>query len=605
MKFITSPGPFLRNRLAKTKQAMFDYTIGLIGLFLFSVGFHWLTHGIEYGMKALGMMVTSLIITLFADLFVGALKYQTTDGRLLPYLIQFVKKNYSYVTAVLMTLTLPIGTPYFVVIMGNLFATLIVKYTFGGFGANIFNPAAFGRMFVGLAFASQLTSYLGSITDVPSLSVTGQTMTTVFSSTYPGWMGLDLSAMPINNLWQVYLGNYAGALGETSVVLIIIIGTILTLLKAHNWRPTVFFLLTIFLSAFFIGLSLGINPLLYALTFVGLGSVFFGGMFMLTDPVTSPTTNYGKALIGIIAGFVVVYIRTQTSSPEGVVYGIAVANLVSPFIDKFTVGMTNLHLGRKYTLMASLMVASMTFSGVSALGIDVPTSSSSPIVVIEPYRVYQGEATSFAYPEAETPMTLRVEVGVDRQFHIVSVNILEGASSLGDWLRDWNEVKDDILAAYLTMTVEDIFNLTIPLLPEPLKASGLTVSTDRLFEAIYNAFSHLLIVEGRNESYACEDEVACVDLQGIDAKVYVDQETSVIEGISILGDIASSGSYLTTLNTNMDKILDTYLGMTVDEVLALNQAPLIEGFVGNQAGVTVSLNRILNAIINALETSVG
>jgi hypothetical protein len=350
---------------------------------------------------------------------------------------------------------------------------------------------------------------------------------------------------------------------------------------------------------------LGINPLLYDLTFVGLGSVFFGGMFMLTDPVTSPTTNYGKALIGIIAGFVVVYIRTQTLSPEGVVYGIAVANLVSPFIDKFTVGMTNLHLGRKYTLMASLIVATMTFSGVSALGIEIPSSSSSPIVVIEPYRVYQGEATSFAYPEAKTPMTLRVEVGVDRQFHIVSVNILEGASSLGDWLGDWNEVKDDILAAYLAMTVEDIFNLTIPLLPDTLKASGLTVTTDRLFEAIYNAFSHLLIVEGRNESYACEDEVACVDLQGIDAKVYVDQETSVIEGISILGDIASSGSYLTTLNTNMDKILDTYLGMTVDEVLALNQAPLIEGFVGNQAGVTVSLNRILNAIINALETSVG
>jgi hypothetical protein len=112
-------------------------------------------------------------------------------------------------------------------------------------------------------------------------------------------------------------------------------------------------------------------------------------------------------------------------------------------------------------------------------------------------------------------------------------------------------------------------------------------------------------LQGRNESYACEDEVACVDLQGIDAKVYIDQESRVIEGISILGDIASSGSYLTTLNTNMDKILDTYLGMTVDEVLALNQAPLIEGFVGNQAGVTVSLNRILNAIINALETSVG
>jgi electron transport complex protein RnfD len=154
MKFVTSPGPFIRNPLAKTRQAMFEYTIGLLGLFSFSVGFHWLTHGMDYGVKAIGMMLTSLLITLLADIFVGVLKYQYQDGRLLPYIIKFVKGNYSYVTAVLMTLTLPIGTPYFVVIFGNLFATLIVKYAFGGFGANIFNPAAFGRIFVGLAFGS-------------------------------------------------------------------------------------------------------------------------------------------------------------------------------------------------------------------------------------------------------------------------------------------------------------------------------------------------------------------------------------------------------------------------------------------------------------------
>lgn len=601
MKFITSPGPFIRNRLAKTKQAMFDYTIGLLGLFLFSVGFHWLTHGIEYGVKALGMMITSLIITLFADLFVGALKYQSTDGRLLPYLIQFVKKNYSYVTAVLMTLTLPIGTPYFVLIIGNLFATLIVKYTFGGFGANIFNPAAFGRMFVGIAFASQLTSYLGSITDVPSLSVTGQTITTLFSSTYPGWMGVDLSAMPVSSLWQVYVGNYAGALGETSVLVIIILGSILTLLKAHNWRPTVFFLLTIFLSAIFIGISLGTNPFLYALTFVGLGSVFFGGMFMLTDPVTSPTTNYGKALIGIIAGFVVVYIRTQTSSPEGVVYGIAVANLVSPFIDKFTVGMTNLHLGRKYGLMASLMVGSITFSGVSAIGIEIPSSSSSTIIIIEPYRVYSGEATSVAYPEAESPMTLKVDVGVDRQFNIVSVNILEGATSLGSYLTSWNQVKDAILNTYLTMTVADILMLNTPPLPMDLNATGLTITADRLYSAIYNSFRHLQVLEGSAESYACDDENACIDLQVLTTKVYVHQETDIIEGISVSGDIASSGSYLRTINSNLDAILDTYLGLTSNTVLMMNQPPLIEGFMGNQSGVTVTLHRLFNAIIDALE----
>jgi hypothetical protein len=94
-QFVTSPGPYLRNPLAQTKRAMRDYTIGLLGLFFFSTGFHWLTHGIEYGLKAIGMMVTSLVITLLADMFVAALRYQAKDGRLLPYMIHSVRKNYS------------------------------------------------------------------------------------------------------------------------------------------------------------------------------------------------------------------------------------------------------------------------------------------------------------------------------------------------------------------------------------------------------------------------------------------------------------------------------------------------------------------------------
>jgi hypothetical protein len=487
--------------------------------------------------------------------------------------------------------------------MGNLFATLIVKYTFGGFGANMFNPAAFGRIFVGVAFGSQLTSYLGAIRDVPSLSSTGQTITTVFNATYPGFLGIDLSNFNVPTLLQLYVGNYAGALGETSVILIVILGTILTILKAHNWRPTVFFLSTIFLTSFFMGLSAGLNPLLYALTFMGLGSIFFGGMFMLTDPVTSPTTNYGKALIGIVAGFVVVLIRTQTAAPEGVVYGIAVANLVSPFIDKYTVGLTNQFLKQRYAFMTALIVGSVSFHSLTVLAQDTsPSSSESSVPVVnEPFRTYQGQASSYAYDEAEEPMTVRVDVQLDLNFNIQDVVILEGASSLGGYLTLWNNAKEDVLDVYRSMSVKDILDLTIPTLPESLTVSGLTVTTDRLFLAVYDAVDHLIYLEGEGSSFACDDVDYCDELKTVESIVYLHKDTMIIEGVSLTGSLASTGSYATLINQNLEFIINSYLGLTLEEVIALNQAPFIEGFVGNQTGVTVSIHRIFLAILDALE----
>ena len=596
-QFVTSPGPYLRNPLAQTKRAMRDYTIGLLGLFFFSTGFHWLTHGIEYGVKAIGMMVTSLVITLLADMFVAALRYQAKDGRLLPYMIHSVRKNYSYVTAVIMTLTLPIGTPYFVVIIGNLFATLIVKYTFGGFGMNIFNPAAFGRIFVGLAFGGQLTAYLGAIGDVPSLTATGQTITTAFASANPNWIGNTLEGLPVDSLWQLIFGNYSGALGETSVLLIVILGVILTLLKAHNWRPTVFFLSTLWLGAFFLGLVHGLNPIWYAFTFVSLGSVFFGGMFMLTDPVTSPTSNYGKAMIGIIAAFVVLIIRTQTALPEGVVYGIAVANLASPIIDKYTVGLTNQFLKQRYALLSGLMVLSI---GVTILPTmvtaDSSSSPSSSEVVVIPYATYRGQYSSYFYDEDDTPTNLVVDVGVDRSFNLVKIDVISGISTSG-YAPTWASQGPSILNTYLSMNVEALLAIDDQLIPEQMTITGSSITTSRLLKAMQQAFDNISIFKGSAQSYACDQ---CDTEDVVYATVYVDTRDNTLVGLDWTGTLATSNPYLSTVNQALTDIQDFYLGETTTDVLSMVTLPTYPNFNVSESGATISFVRLHQALLNAL-----
>jgi electron transport complex protein RnfD len=594
-QFVTSPGPFLRNPLAQTKRAMRDYTIGLIGLFIFSTGFHWLTHGIEYGVKAIGMMMTSLIITLLADMLVAAMRYQPHHGRMLSYMIQSVRKNYSYVTAVLITLTLPIGTPYYVVIVGNLFATLIVKYTFGGFGMNIFNPAAFGRIFVGLAFGGQLTAYLGSIQDVPSLTATGQTITTAFASANPNWIGNSLEGLPVDSLWQLILGNYSGALGETSVLLIVLLGVILTLLKAHNWRPTVFFLFTVWFGAFALGLVHGIPPLWYAFTFVSLGSVFFGGMFMLTDPVTSPTSNYGKAMIGIIAGFVVLIIRTQSALPEGVVYGIAVANLVSPVIDKYTVGLTNQFLKQRYSFLSSLMVLSVGLTILPTI-VNADSNSSSSQVVVIPFQTYRGEYTSYFYEEDDAQTTLIVDVGVDRSFNIVKIDIISGISTNG-YASNWTSQGPSIIQTYLSMNVDTLLAIDEQLIPDNLTITGTSVTTFRLLNALQDAFRNIIVFKGSAQSYACNE---CDTEDVVNAIVYVDTTNNTLVGIDWTGILATSNPYLSTVNQALIDIQDYYLGQTTTDVLSMVTLPTYPNFNANESGATISFIRIHQALLNAL-----
>ena len=57
---------------------------------------------------------------------------------------------------------------------------------------------------------------------------------------------------------------------------------------------------------------------------------------MATDYVTSPITNSGKYIFGIILGLLTGVFRCFGSSAEGVSYAIIIANLLVPLIEKYT-----------------------------------------------------------------------------------------------------------------------------------------------------------------------------------------------------------------------------------------------------------------------------
>lgn len=599
MKFVTSPGPYIRDKKASNTYKMLMYTLALGVIWLFSVVYHWSVLGSRYGFAIIGIMATALITTLLADIFVAVLRFDYQSPRMLPFVVSEVKKNYSYVTAVLFALIIPVGTPAFVVIVGSLFSTLVVKYTFGGFGANLFNPAALGRLFVGLAFGSSLVTYLPGDTSlaIPTLT-TGATITSAVGQA--GWLIDSLNGMNVT-LQQLLLGTYSGAIGETSTILIFVIGISLSFIKVHNWRPTIFFYGTIFLTTMMMGLIAGINPWMFSLIFISTGSIAFGGSFMLTDPVTSPTSNFGKALIGVLAGLFVVLIRFQTNNPEGVAYAIALVNILSPIIDKFAVGMIHRNLLGKWGMLGAVAASSMVLHGGLVYAQNAPSENTSSSEVIPAYKTFTGTASSencsftdLDCLEAEVD-TIDVAIDVNAYYQIEAITVSGKVATNGYWKTQWNANIESMLTAYQAYSIKGVQNLdALAPLPEDIAITGATNSAVRLLDALQDALKDVSVFEGSFTSDIPDDPEAIE--YTLDVLVYV--EDNHIATIDILNpsEIATSAFYRNTWNEGFAALLETYRGYSVDDFLALTEVPddlMI-------SGVTVSTDRLYFAIRDAL-----
>lgn len=405
MKIVSGNAPFVRSP-RKTGHIMMELLIGLAVIFVAAVVYNF-TLGVNYGLKAIGIMTVSILFTLISDLIAGSLRFnKEKDGQFGDYIVTFIKTNFSVVTAVIFALTVPIGTPVYVVALGSIFATLIVKHAFGGFGSNIFNPAALGRLFLALAFGNQLKPYLAGGESLGGLNA-GVTVTGQFANSGIKFMtGTIASNVPMLDLW---LGNYSGAIGETFTLLILVVGVVLAAREVINWRTPVFLFGTVALSSVFIALVAKVNIFDYLLLQFGLGGLVFGAIFMFTDPVTSPTSNFGKALIGVLGGLFNVLIRIAGAYPEGTAFSIALVNVFSPMIDKFYTGRTNQKIFIPYLATGLLAVMSVgLLTGVSAGKLPrVPDVSSS-----EPVGPYDHQKTLLGVSDIDNKNELTVDTDI-------------------------------------------------------------------------------------------------------------------------------------------------------------------------------------------------
>ena len=245
------------------------------------------------------------------------------------------------VTGMLLAFVSPVQIPYWMILIGDCFAIIIVKQLFGGIGKNFVNPALAGRAVLLASYAGSMTTWVDPAMGKAALF--GSNVDVVTAATPLGYMkGTDPAALAESfanltgtyGVKEMFLGQIGGSLGEVSALMLIIGGVYLIWRKVINWQTPAAYIGTVAVLTFlFPKAGSSLDWMLYSI--FG-GGLMLGAFFMATDYATSPVTKKGQVIFGIGCGLFTVFIRYFGSYNEGVCYSIMVMNLCVALIDKYT-----------------------------------------------------------------------------------------------------------------------------------------------------------------------------------------------------------------------------------------------------------------------------
>lgn len=228
------------------------------------------------------------------------------------------------VTGLLLALNLPPNAPWWIAVIGGVFAILVVKQLFGGLGQNIMNPALGARCFLLISFTGRMTNFA-----VPS-GAWGNIADTVSGATPLAALKAGESVNWVN----LFFGNIQGTIGETSALAILIGAAILLAKGIIDFRIPLTYIGSFAIFVLLFG-GHGFN-LNYLLCHLFGGGLMLGAWFMATDYVTTPITKRGQLVYGVCLGVFTGLFRIFGGSAEGVSYAIIFCNLLVPIIERFT-----------------------------------------------------------------------------------------------------------------------------------------------------------------------------------------------------------------------------------------------------------------------------
>ncbi|HCK88213.1 MAG TPA: NADH:ubiquinone oxidoreductase subunit RnfD [Erysipelotrichaceae bacterium] len=367
MKFSYKPSPNYRNTQS-TSGIMLDLTLCLLAVLLFAAVYYGVAFGASYGLRVVGMTAASTATALLTEC--AYFKFRKSKN-----IKKDILHSYGWVTALILTCITRIDVSYYSLIIATFICIIAGKLVFGGFGQNIFNPAAFGEALIMLYLSANASAKVTA--DV----FTSATPMTAMNS--QGWMIADLGGFlkAYGGFGGLMVGSYPSVIGGSCALVILLCFAFLLWRKDIDWHLSVTYLITVFCLSLIVGLIKG-TGISYALFNVISGGVLFGTVFMMTDPVTTPITIPGRMIFAVGCAALTLILRWRANLPDGVLFSILLMNMLTPAIDKLVDGnqIKNQKLIRNKVMIASavfLIVALAVGMTVKSVAAERPAKQDS------------------------------------------------------------------------------------------------------------------------------------------------------------------------------------------------------------------------------------
>lgn len=262
----------------------------------------------------------------------------------------FLADGSAAVTAVLLAVALPPLAPWWVTVVGTLFAIVVAKHLYGGLGYNPFNPAMVGYVVLLVSVPRYMTVWpaaevlsghpvgpLDALRIVFAGAPAGLPLDAVTGATPLDYMKVKLGAgLAVGEIQASPVFGALGGRGWEWVAGGFLLGGLwLVYRRVITWHIPAAMLGTLFLLAlvfWWVDPSRYASPIFHLLS----GGVLLGAFFIATDPVTSCTTPVGRLVFAAGVGAFTYVIRAWGGYPDAVAFSVLLMNIAAPTIDHYT-----------------------------------------------------------------------------------------------------------------------------------------------------------------------------------------------------------------------------------------------------------------------------